>query len=216
LTDQPDVIPDDISTYFSRKDGSFQFRRWGVPIVPHVFGPAAPDMDLFYQAFESFSGLTGHPVVRAPDGAGMNLTLFFLNEARDLMKMPGSEGLLGMLALIAKDLMTGKQSLKRNFTTDPKTGAITQMSMIVRMSGRFKDDTPEILARRMAALTQLAWSMARGPNVPPLTVLDAPYGVLPRVADILRVAYDPSLPDASSDPSICIQIDKLIRAQVSP
>jgi hypothetical protein len=204
------VTPDEIAAYFTKPNGEFLFRRWASPIVPHAFGPTAPESEVLYQAFDTISALSGHPVVRAPDGVGMNLTFFFINEASDMMKLPGAEGFLGMLAMLVKQLMSGKSALRRNFTTDDKTGAISQMTMIARTSGWLRHHPPESLALRLAVLTHLTWALRRDQKAPPLLVADAPGGVHPNVAAILRVAYDPSLPDASTDKALCTQIADLI------
>ena len=203
------MTPDQIAAYFTKPNGDFLFRRWGTPIVPHVFGPTAPESDQIYRAFETISSVSGHPFVRSPDGAGMNLTFFFVNEASDMMRLPGSEGFLGMLAMLVKHLTAGKAALRRNFTTDSATGAINQMTMIARTKSWLRHDPPNVLALRLTLLTHLTLAMTRGPEAP---LLDpgAPGGLHRNLAAILRVAYDPSLPDASTDPAICTQIAALI------
>jgi hypothetical protein len=208
--DPPDVTPDQIATYFTKPNGEFLFRRWSSPIVPHAFGPTAPGAEVITRAFDTVSALSGHPVVHAPDGAGMNLTLFFVREASDMMKLPGAEGFLGMLAMLVKHLTAGKSALRRNFNTDAKSGAITQMTMIARTSSWLRHDPPDVLALRLAVLTHLTWAMTRGPQASPLVVAGAPFGLHPDVAAIFKVAYDPSLPDVSTDPAICTQIAELI------
>ena len=202
--------PDTIARYFTRADGTFQFRRWPAPMVPGVFGEAVPDHRLLEATFAEVESITGQQIRRDGDGSEMNATFWFVRAWGDLLKIPGTEGMLGALGGIVKDLVDSNPPFRRSVTIDASTGGIGQMALIVQTT-KFGIARPmEERLLRLVVHSQLVWAM--GKDFPGLMedgpgdskVLSAP------VRAILSVAYDPSLPDASNDPAVSGQIADLI------
>ncbi|MEO8530288.1 MAG: hypothetical protein ABI459_03630 [Deltaproteobacteria bacterium] len=205
------MLPDDVATYFCRSPGEFLFQRWAQPIVPHVFGTAAPDPEPIYQAMENVAALTGHPVLRSSGGADMNCTIWFVREWTDLMTMPGAEALLGSLGVVAKQLSARKSNIQLSTSDDPKTGAIGQMVLTIRMNGAIGTFPPEDTALRIAMLTHLRWSI--GKDFPGVMLRDDDgFQISPQALAVARAAYHPSIPDMSTDEATAGQIAALIPA----
>ena len=205
--------PDTIARYFTRSDGTFLFKRWAIPMVPGVFGSAAPDHKLLEATFAKTEDLTGHSIKNHADGSAMNASLWFVDNFGDLLKIPGTGGLLGALGGIVKSLRKSSPIFRRSITDDAATGGIGQMAFITQMS-RFAPDRPlDERVLRLVLQTQLCWAI--GGRFPGL-MTDGPNGtqvLSPEALAILRVAYDPSLPHVSTDPALAVQIADLIAAR---
>ena len=206
------MLPADITTYFSRPADKFLFQRWDAPIVPQVFGTAAPDPALILTAMKKVAAISGHDLVTSPSGAGMNCTIWFVKEWTDIMKLPGTEMLLGSLGVIVKLLSKKKGNMQRSIDTDPKTGAISRMVVTIRRAGPWAEWSDEHIALRLAVQTHLRWGY--GKTLPALLVKDADgsWSIAPAVEQILKVAYDPSLPLRSEDPALADKLADLTAA----
>jgi len=66
----------DISSFFTRGDGTYAFARWGRPIAPVVFGVDDATLAVFKGAIEAVATLANHTMAETDPELGANLMVF--------------------------------------------------------------------------------------------------------------------------------------------
>ncbi len=88
------MTPEDITTHFTRPDGSYLCARWGRPIVPVVFGVEEETLQILKGAIEVTVAMAGHKMAETDPEIGANLMLFFCRDWDDLLEVPNLEKLV--------------------------------------------------------------------------------------------------------------------------
>lgn len=194
--------PDTITAAFTRPEG-FRFARWAQPIAPMIYGLDPASTNLMKAGLHLICDLTNHPYEDTDPVAGYNhVTLHCADwaELRDVPPLgPGIDN-----AKLAEELT--ERDLPRHlvFWFDDQ-GAIIRALHLVRVDHALAELPADLLAIIHAMMAHLHW----GPSAfESGTTQDGPHGAQIRadLLDLLRAAYDRSIPAASSDPSLALRL----------
>lgn len=184
------MTPEQIAALFTRDDGSFLCARWGRPVAPVIFGLADESLDIFRAAIRSgFAGMS-HPLCDTDPEMGANLILFFVRNWDELAGVPDLDGLTGIPGIPARLCDQGVDQYRLfRFDTD---GGIRACIHFLRMGGALGDSHPARLAESLVMRSALSFAGATSPG--------------PDLARLIRAAYDPVLPIATTDPSHALRL----------
>lgn len=207
------MTPETITRQFTRADGSYLFARWGRPIAPVVFGVADETLPVIKGAIEAVVALAGHSLAETDPELGANLMVFFLRDWAELSKTPHLDRLIPELSDLVERLEAAGANQYRLFRFD-EAGAIRACFAFNRMTPELEAVPAEAIALGQAAQVMLLWSDTlfadRG-----AVVQDPESGAIvldPEVAETIRVAYDPVLPDVAGDASHALRLAARIGA----
>ncbi|MFC7705637.1 hypothetical protein ACFQXB_15725 [Plastorhodobacter daqingensis] len=196
---------DDPRSFFTRPDGSYQFARWGRPIVPVVFGVEDQTLSIIKGAIEAVVTLARHRMAETDPELGANLMVFFLRDWGELLATPNLDRLVpGLEGLVAR---LGRENANqyRLFRFDGQ-GAIRAAFVFLRMDAHLSDLPAETLALAQAVQTILLWSDGAFAGTSPLALAGETVILRPEIADLIRAAYDPVLPAATQDPTHALRL----------
>lgn len=183
------MTQDDIARLFTR-DGNYMAARWGRPVAPVIFGLADDSLNIFRGALKAAYAHAGHPIAETDPEMGANLMLFFCRDWDELAGIPDLDKLTDQPGLIAR-LKAQDANIYQIFRFDPD-GAIRACLFFIRMSGPLADAHPAVLAETLAVRSMLTFAQ----EVQASTDL----------AQVIRAAYDPVMPDAATDPSHALRL----------
>lgn len=184
------MTPDEIQTLFTRSDGSFLCARWGRPVAPVIFGLADESLDIFRGAIRAGFAHARHPVVETDPEMGANLMLFFVRDWDELNGVPDLDQLTGQPGLPDRLAQAGADHY-RIFRFDPE-GGIRACLGFLRMSGALAGAHPAQLAEAVVMRSTLSFARDITPD--------------PRIAALIRAAYDPVLPVVMRDPAHALRL----------
>lgn len=184
------LTPDQIAALFTREDGSFLCARWGRPVAPVIFGLADETLDIFRAAIGAVTKDAGVPLAETDPEMGSNLMSFFVRDWGELEGVPDLDRLTDQPGLPARLIEAGADQY-RLFRFDAD-GGIRACLTFIRMSGALADAHPAQLAEAMAVRAMLTFARDVTPT--------------PQLAALIRAAYDPVLPVASTDPSLALRL----------
>ncbi|WP_299906212.1 hypothetical protein [uncultured Paracoccus sp.] len=187
---EPTLTPDEIAALFTRADGSFLCARWGRPVAPVIFGLSDETLDIFRSAIRAVTGHAGLALAETDPEMGSNLMIFFVPNWDELSDVPDLDRLTGQPGLPARLAGAGADQY-RLFRFDPD-GGIRACLTFVRLSGALADAHPAELAEALAVRAMLTFARDVTPSRP--------------LAALIRAAYDPVLPVASTDPSLALRL----------
>lgn len=197
--------PQDIEALFTRADGQFVFARWGRPIAPVVFGVQEETLQVVKGALEAVTALAGHKMAETDMELGSNLMVFFFSEWAELVEVPGMDRLVPDLEpLVAK--LTAVDANQYRFFRFDEAGAIKACFVFLRMDAHLSDVPAETLALSQIVQSYLLWSDEAFKEQSPLAVAGEKTILRPEVAGLIRAAYDPVLPPASTDASHALRL----------
>jgi hypothetical protein len=197
--------PDKIQRFFTRRDGSYLFARWGRPVVPVVFGVDDATLSIVKGAIEAVVGMAGHKMSDLDPELGANHLLFFFREWGELLETPDLDKLVPDLHALVARLQGEGANRYRLFRFDD-AGAIKAVFSFLQMDESMRDIPAEDLALSEAALCSLLWADAAFQTQGPLGLLDDKVILRPDVAGIIQAAYDPVMPDVASDASHALRL----------
>ena len=195
----------DVTPYFTRSDGEYVFARWGVPIVPVVFGVDDQTLALFKGAIEAVVSLAGHKMAEFDPNLGTNLMVFFCREWDELSGVPHLEQMIPDIGPLVGRLKAADANQYRIFRFD-KAGAISGCFVFLRMDAALADVPADTLALSQAVRVVLLWSDAAFADTQPLALINGNAVVRPEVAGIIAAAYDPVMPSVAHDPSHALRL----------
>ncbi|MDG1377678.1 MAG: hypothetical protein P8P56_11845 [Yoonia sp.] len=195
----------DVAPYFTRSDGAYVFARWGVPIVPVVFGVDDQTLGLFKGAIEAVVTLAGHKMAEFDPNLGTNLMMFFCRDWDELSKVPHLEQMIPDIGSLVGRLKAAGANQYRIFRFD-KAGAICGCFVFLRMDDHLAETPADTLALSQAVQVILLWSDAAFREVPPLALINGNAVVRPEVAALIAASYDPVLPAVSKDASHALRL----------
>ena len=195
----------DVARFFTRSDGSYLFARWGRPIVPIVFGVDDATLSVVKGAIEAVVFLAGHRMAETDAELGANLLTFFFRDWNELLEVPDLDRLVPELASLVQRLKSEGANRYRLFRFD-ESGAIKAAFVFIRMDDALASLPAEDLALAEATQSVLLWSETAFRDVGPLGLVGSRVMLRPEIADIVRAAYDPVMPDVATDPSHAIRL----------
>lgn len=201
------LTTDAVTALFTRADGQFLFARWGRPIVPVVFGVEDATVRTLKGAIEAVVALAGHQMAETDPELGANLMIFFIRDWAELVETPNLDRLIPDLAAVVARLERADANQYRAFRFDAG-GGIKAAFVFVRMDAAMAAVPAETVALSQIVQTILLWSDTAFLGASPLAVLSegGPAILKPQIADLIRVAYDPVLPDAAADPAHALRL----------
>jgi hypothetical protein len=201
------LSPDEIAALFTRADGQFLFARWGRPIAPVVFGVEDATVSILKGAIEAVVTLAGHAMAETDPELGVNLMVFFIRDWSELTATPNLDRLLPDLPDLVARLEGAEANQYRAFRFDAD-GAIQAAFVFVRMDAHLAEVPAETIALSQVVQSMLLWSDTAFLGSSPLAVVSegGPALLKPQIADLIRVAYDPVLPAAATDPAHALRL----------
>lgn len=204
----------DVARCFTQSDGSYLFARWGRPIVPIVFGVDDATLSVVKGAIEAVVALAGHRMAETDADLGANLMVFFFRDWDELLLVPDLDRLVPELASLVERLKAEGANRYRLFRFDD-AGAIRAAFVFIRMDDALARLPAEDLALAEATQSILLWSESAFRDVGPLGLVGSRVMLRPEIADIVRAAYDPVMPDVATDPSHALRLAARITVQRS-
>ncbi len=201
----PSMTSDDIAALFTHSPDSFRFARWGRPIAPVVFGVTDDTLAVVKGALEAAMVLSGHQMAETDPELGSNLMIFFFRDWHELPEVEGMDQLVPDLGPLVMRLEAAQANQYRFFRFDA-AGAIKACFVFLRMDSALADLPAQVLALGQVVQTMLLWSDRAFADQSPLTVIDGQAVLRPEIGALVRAAYDPVLPAASTDPSHALRL----------
>jgi hypothetical protein len=199
------MTPDTIARQFTAPDGRFLCGRWGRPIVPVVFGVQDETLPIVKGAIEAVVAISGHRMSDTDPELGANLMLFFLHDWSDLSGVPGLERMIDGLHPTIARLQSENANQYRMFRFDAD-GAIKAVFAFVRLDAALADLPAEDIALDQATRMMLTWGPQALRDTPVLGRTDTGVVIAPRIAALLRAAYDPVLPAVARDSAHALRL----------
>lgn len=200
------LTAEQIEAHFTRSDGTYVFARWGRPIAPVVFGVEDETLPSVKGACEAVVTLAGHKMAETDPELGTNLMVFFIREWDELTATPGLDRLIPDLDPLVGRLKAADANQYRIFRFEAE-GAIKACFVFLRMDAHLSAVPAPALCLSQMAQSILLWSDKAFTQVPPLAVDETGNALLrPEIADLIRAAYDPVMPDYADDPSHALRL----------
>lgn len=201
------MTPDEIETLFTGSDGRYGFARWGRPIVPVVFGVEDATVAALKGALEAVVALAGHGMAETDPELGVNLMVFFLRDWNELTAVPDLDRLVPGLGPLVARLDAGGATNYRLFRFDAD-GAIRACFVFIRVDDAVAGMPAETLALGEAVQVMLTWSDRAFAAQGPLGQAEpgGPALLKPGIAGVIRAAYDPVMPAATTDPAHALRL----------
>ncbi len=190
-----------VESHFTRRDGTFRFVRWGRPIVPVIVGTNDEGCKIFDDGIKAVARIAKLPVQEMDSELGANFLVFLVNDWVELLQAPNLIRLIPNLNDLIATLTEHEANQYRVFSFD-EDGAIKICITLLRYDEELQKVSAQTLAVGQAYQGMLLWSDAAFTAESPLAVTDDGLCVVkPTHADLLRVAYDPTLPAVAKDAS---------------
>ncbi|MGB3313998.1 MAG: hypothetical protein WBB85_06275 [Albidovulum sp.] len=199
------MTEDEIAQFFTRSSGDYIFARWARPIVPVVFGTDDKTLATVKGAVEAVVTLAGHRMAETDFEQGANLMVFFFRDWRELLEVPDLNRLVEGLAGLVARLDAEGANQYRHFRFE-ETGAIRACIAFIRLDDSLADMAAETIALSLAAQVILLWSDTAFHNHSPLAQVGDRVILSPDIADVIRAAYSPVLPEATRDQSHALRL----------
>lgn len=204
------MTADEVEALFTRSDGAYAFARWGRPIAPVVFGVEESTLGIVKGAIEAVVTLAGHHMAETDPELGANLMVFFMTDWSELLDVPHMDRLVPDLAPLVGRLKAADANQYRLFRFD-EAGAIRACFVFLRMDDQLSAVPAETLALSQVVQSILLWSDTAFHDQAPLAVEAGATILRPVIADVIRAAYDPTMPTFADDPSHALRLTARLR-----
>ena len=194
------LSPDQVTSLFTRSDGTYAFARWGRPIAPIVFGVTEGTLPVIKGALEAVVAMAGHHMAETDPELGSNLMFFFFRDWDELPEVPDLDKLIPDLGPLVARLKEVGANQYRVFRFD-EAGAIKAAFVFLRMDEQLGQVPAETLALSQVVQTMLLWSDTAFRESSPLAVAGDKTILRPEIGALIRAAYDPVMPVAAQDAS---------------
>jgi len=194
-----------IARMFTGPDGRFRFARWGRPMAPVVFGTDDATLATLRSALATVARIAERPLAETDPESGANLMIFFLRDWAEMAAIPDLGALLGGNVPLPDDLARSGARRYRRFRFDAG-GAGRAAVSLVRLDRDLDGIAAESLALDEAVRLSLTWSPAAFDGAPGVVLSGGRAVPGPGVSALIRAAYDRSLPDSGTDPSLALRI----------
>ena len=197
--------PDAVTALFTRADGQYLFARWGRPIAPVVFGVEDQSLAALKGAFQAICALAGHQMAETDPELGANLMVFFCRDWDELTEVPNLDRLVPDLGPLVARLQAAGANQYRIFRFDG-AGGIRAAFVFIRMDDALSDLPADVLALSQAVQVIVLWSDRAFTDRSALAQAGGHTVLRPEIGALIRAAYDPVLPVASTDPAHALRL----------
>lgn len=202
---EPAMRAEEVEAYFTRSDGSFRFARWARPLAPVVFGTDDASLTPIKDAVRVTASLADLSLVEADPDLGANLLFFFVEDWAALLEVPHLDRLIPELPALLDRLVQAGANQYRSFRFD-EAGAIRLAVILIRQDAAMAALSAEALVTAQMVQTLLLWSDRAFRDESPIAETGAGTVAAPRIAALIRAAYDPVLPSASTAPALAARL----------
>lgn len=200
-----------IERLFTRADG-FGFAKWTKPIVPAVIGLGGNGAEVFTDSVAAAAELVGLSIGGTDPEFGANLLVFFCNDWAELTQLPGMDKMVPDLPGLLNRLTQAKANQYRIFRFDTERG-IKMAMILLRYDEDLQSVPATVLAVGQAIRTLLLWAEDAFADESPVSTNDQGGPALKRwCAELLRAAYDPTIPAYASDPALALRLAARVAA----
>ena len=207
--------PEDVEKYFTRNDGSFSFSRWGRSVAPIAFGLEDESISILKGAIEAVLSFTSQQISETDPELGSNFMFFFLSDWLELQEVPHLDKLIPNMSALLEKLLEVEANQYRIFRFD-REGAIRACFVFIKMDKHLKKVLAETLMLSQVVQSVLLWSDNVFTHNSPLLVTEDNHTLLkPTISNLIKVAYDPTLPNASNDSSLAMRMSARVKKMVS-
>lgn len=192
---------------FTRKNGDYNFARWGRPIAPVVFGVDDITLTHLKDAIAQTVAVTGGTLAETDPELGANFMWFFCSEWAEVGNVPDLEKLVPNLVDLVTTLQSKNVNEHRMFIFDAD-GAIKMCLLFIRMKGAVADMSVQALATGETLQSLLTWSEDAFEIQSPIATIkeNGICIVKPSFACLVRAAYDATMPPSASDTSHAMRL----------
>lgn len=190
------MTPAEVESLFRHPEG-YRFARWGRPVVPVVFGVSDETLRIVKGAVEAVVATAGHKMAEHDPELGANLMMFFFRDWSELTEVPNLERLIPDIVTFANGQAKLGAGVARIFRFD-EDGAIRLSILFLRVDEAVAESSAHLVMLDQAARSILTWQ--------PEAILVEDGVLRPDVAAVLKAAYDPVLPNATSDKSHALRL----------
>ena len=156
------------------------------------------------------------PVSEMDSELGANFLVFLVNDWSELLQAPNLVRLIPNLGELIETLAQQEAYQYRVFSFDDE-GAIKICITLLRYDDELQKVSAQTLALGQAFQGLLLWSDKAFMDERPLAVTEDGFCVIkPAHADLLRVAYDPTLPSVADDPSLALRLAARLSVAAAP
>jgi hypothetical protein len=177
-----------------------------------VFGVDDATLAVVKSAIAATCELAGHDMGEMDAELGSNLMLFFFSRWSELADVSGMDRLVPELAVMVARLEAADANQYRFFRFD-KQGAIKACFVFLRMDAGLSAQPAQTLALGQSVQSILMWSDQAFVDQSPLALVGDVAVLRPDVAEVIRAAYDPVLPDAAQDASHALRLAARVEAR---
>lgn len=195
-----------VAALFTRPDGSFRFSRWGRALAPMIYGPDDSGIRIFEDALGTVAGDAGLEVTELDPELAANFLVFFVRDWGELSEIPQLARMLPKIGALAARLIAANATRYRVFGFDGE-GTICSCITMIRYGDEMQSVSAQTLAVTESFLGLLLWSDGAFDAESPVTLVEGGRCVVkPWHANLLRAAYDPSIPSAGLDASVALRL----------
>lgn len=189
---------------------NFKFARWAGPIAPAVIGLDERGAKLFGEAVRALAEAAGHPMAAEEPQSGEGFHIYVMKSWADAARMPGLPDFLPELPALISRLTQAQANCYRVFAFDDQ-GAIRSAITMLCYDERMQAAPVDYIALTEAALGMMVYDEAGVSEDRPVAMADFGDGdqravLQPWHAQLLRAAYDPSIPAGSKDPALALRL----------
>jgi hypothetical protein len=140
---------------------------------------------------------------------------FFLSDWLELQEVPHLDKLIPNMSTLLEKLLEVEANQYRVFRFD-RVGAIRACFVFIKMDKHLKKVPAETLMLSQVVQSVLLWSDNVFTHNSPLLVTEDNHTLLkPTISNLIKVAYDPTLPNASNDSSLAMRMSARVKKMVS-
>lgn len=197
------MTPQDVETLLTGPEG-FRFARWTKPLAPVVFGTDDATLDIVKPAIIEAASLADLSVTEVDPELGANFMVFFLRDWSELAEATDLANLIPGLPDLTTRLQTANATRYRRLI--PAADGTLSLA-ITFLRPELIDLPARDLTLDLTVRSLLLWSDRAFQTEQTLATI-APGQILiaPRLAALIRAAYDPMLPATSDDPSLAYRL----------
>ncbi len=211
------MTPDEVEACFTRSDGSFRFARWNRPLAPVIFGTDDASLTPLKDAIRTTAFIANLDVVETDPELGANFLMFFCQRWAELSDIPNLDRLIPDFAALIDRLGQAGANQYRSFSFDAD-GAIKLCVILLRYDEALSVVSAQTLATAQTIQSLLLWSDKAFMEKSPIAMVAGQdiAVVAPDIAALTRAAYDKTLPDQTTDPSLALRLAPRVSRLLEP